>query len=116
MDVGPTLLDMMGLETPAHFMGQSLTPYLHGRRPQLTRPIVAEAASRKALYFDDGYKLIVDDAQQTQELYDLTTDPGEQLNVIAGPSSNGRARLGRLRQFFATHAPDRPRNETRALD
>jgi arylsulfatase A-like enzyme len=111
MDVGPTLLDMMGLHTPAHFMGQSLTPYLSGRGAPLTRPIVAEMRSKKALYFADGYKLIVDDGQHTEELYHLETDPKERVNVIDKPSAKGRQRVAQLRQFFDTHRHARPRHE-----
>jgi arylsulfatase A-like enzyme len=111
MDVGPTLLDMLGLDTPAHFMGQSLTPYLRGRGARPTRPILAEVRLKKALYFDDGYKLIVDDREHTEELYHLKTDPKERVNVIDKPSAKGRQRLAQLRQFFDTHRYARPRHE-----
>ena len=40
IDLGPTVLDLMGVATPARFMGQSLVPFLRGERPALTRPIL----------------------------------------------------------------------------
>jgi len=108
MDVGPTLLDLLGQTTPAHFMGQSLVPLLRGRPMTFTRPLVAEGRLKKAFYYPDGYKLIVDDKDHTVELYDLERDPREFKNLIDHPKSRGVERLAELRQFFEQHQIRRP--------
>jgi len=108
MDLGPTLLDLLGRTTPAHFMGQSLVPLLRGRPMTFTRPLVAEGRLKKAFYFPDGYKLIVDDKDHTAELYDLGRDPREFKNLIDDPESRGADRLAQLRQFFEKNQIRRP--------
>jgi arylsulfatase A-like enzyme len=105
MDLGPTILDLMGVATPARFMGQSLVPYLRGERPNLTRPILAEARLQRALVTPDGMKVIYDTRSQTVEIFDLNRDPKEEKNLfgIAGDDP-----LGELRTFFQVHTLRRP--------
>ncbi len=103
IDLGPTLLDLFGQETPGWFMGQSLVPFLIGERTELTRPIAAEGGRRmQAMVFPDGYKAIVDLRRNTQEVYDLRVDPRE-LNNLAGTNSRADLALNDLRLFFSTH-------------
>ncbi len=101
VDIGPTVLDLYGIDTPAHFMGQSLVPFLRGDTVQLTRPIVAEGRLKQALVTRDGFKAIRDIRRGTLELYDLTTDPGE-LHNLATDTPN-HPTLNRLRKFFQVH-------------
>ncbi len=102
MDIGPTVLDVFGLPTPATFMGQSLLGFIRGEDPHLTRPIVAEGRLKKSWVFEDGFKLIVDDRNGALELYNLNVDPGETVNVFdTEPTAN--ARLATLRTFFDVH-------------
>lgn len=108
MDLGPTLLDLLGQTTPAHFMGQSLVPLLRGKPMTFTRPLLAEGRLKKAFYYPDGYKLIVDDKNHTAELYDLEHDPREFKNLIDEPESHGAERLAQLRQFFEEYQIRRP--------
>jgi arylsulfatase A-like enzyme len=108
MDLGPTLLDLLGQTTPAHFMGQSLVPLLRGRTMKFSRPLLAEGRLKKALYYADGYKLIVDDRNHTLELYDLKSDPQELANLIDHPDSHGAERLEELREFFRDYQIRRP--------
>jgi hypothetical protein len=105
MDLGPTVLDLMGVATPARFMGQSLVPYLRGERPRLTRPILAEARLQRALVTPEGMKVIYDTRSQTVEIFDLNRDPKEEQNLfgISGDDS-----LGELRTFFQVHTLRRP--------
>lgn len=81
IDLGPTVLELFGVPTPGHFMGQSLVPYLRGESPQLTRPILAETRLMRALITPERLKLIVDQRTQRQELYDLNSDPQELKNL-----------------------------------
>ena len=70
IDLGPTVLDFMGLPTPGRFMGQSLAPFLRGERPKLTRPIVSEQRLKQAMVFPDGIQAIRDIRKGTTEIYD----------------------------------------------
>ncbi len=107
VDLGPTILDLFGVPTPGHFMGQSLVPYLRRDKPKLTRPILAEGRLKQALILPDGQKVIVDNRMNTVELYDLRTDPGE-TNSLADDEERLSTPLSLLRQFFQVHANRTP--------
>jgi arylsulfatase A-like enzyme len=107
IDMGPTVLDLMGLPTPGHYMGQSLTGFLRGESPRLTRPIVAEGRLKKSLVFTDGHKVVVDDRHHTVELYDLIRDPREKHNLFEKGSPLAVERLLLLRKFFSVHTIQR---------
>ncbi len=89
-------------------MGQSLAPLLVGEPVSLTRPVLAEGRLKKALIFPDGYKVIVDDRNGTQELYNLGPDPGELEDLSANPDAEMAARVVTLRAFFEAHRFPRP--------
>jgi arylsulfatase A-like enzyme len=101
VDLGPTILDLFGLGTPATFEGQSLVPVLAGDAPALDRPLIAEGRLRRALTTPDGLKVIRDLRREVVEVYDLARDPGE-LEDLAGDARGDRA-LARLDAFFAAH-------------
>jgi hypothetical protein len=105
IDLGPTVLDLMGVPTPARYMGQSLVPYLRGEHPKLTRPIVAEARLMRSLITPQGMKIIHDTRSQTVEVFDLARDPAEEKNLF-GPDTEEL--LGVLRAFFQIHTLRRP--------
>jgi arylsulfatase A-like enzyme len=109
LDLGPTILDLFGLATPASFMGESFVPLLLGREFTFERPLVAESGrNMRAMFFDDGKKLIVDERNGTLELYDLKRDPKELENVFDAPELDGGSRLGELRSYFDAHEYRRP--------
>jgi hypothetical protein len=81
VDIGPTVLDLFGLEAPPQSMGQSLVPLIAGDEVTLDRPIVAEARLKRALVQRDGTKVIHDSRMRTVEVYDLASDPGEEQNL-----------------------------------
>jgi hypothetical protein len=94
----------MGLPTPGVFMGQSLAPYLRGKEPALSRPIVAERRYAQAMVLPDGYKVILNWQKSTEELYDLGRDPAEAKNLCDELGEACAARLDTLRAFFLVHA------------
>jgi arylsulfatase A-like enzyme len=107
VDLGPTILDLFGLATPGHFMGESLTAFLRGESPTLTRPIAAEVRLMHMLIDPDGYKSIIDDRTHIGEVYDLHRDPGEHRNLNDGGAAPA-ARLALLDAFFSAHRNQRP--------
>jgi arylsulfatase A-like enzyme len=103
IDVGPTVLDLFGLGTPGFHLGQSLLPALFGKELQIDRPMAAEAGRlMRSLVFADGYKAIVDLQKNTQEVYDLASDPGELRNLV-GTSRRADLALVDLHLFFEVH-------------
>ncbi len=102
VDLGPTVLDLFGLETPSHFIGQSLVPFFRNENPTLTRPIIAEGRLKRAMVLPDGHKIIVDDRNHTIELYDLTQDPGELNNLADDPARLAKPKA-MLDKFFQVH-------------
>lgn len=103
MDLGPTILDIFGVPTPAAHLGESLVPALRGQELAPTRPIIAEGRLKKSLIFPDGRKLIVDDRLHTTELYDLRGDPQELENLVDRDDEEARRRISILREFFSIH-------------
>jgi hypothetical protein len=108
MDIAPTILDLMGVATPGHYMGQSLTGYLRGESPKLDRPIVAEARLKQSMILPDGFKVIYDTQTHVVEIYDLTKDPREEYNLYREDDPASAQRLGALTAFFETHTLRRP--------
>jgi hypothetical protein len=108
IDLGPTILDVFGVDTPAAFEGQSLVPLLAGRDEALDRPLVIEGRLRRAMYVGDGLKVIEDERRKTVEVYDLGRDPGETTNLFDRDPARGDAALAALRAFFAVHTAKRP--------
>ena len=89
VDVLPTVIDLMGLESIPRTNGISLVPLMAGERPE-PRSIVAEtyrpeAYSEKRALVRDGFKYIHTwtDDNEWEELYDLAADPGELHDLSA---------------------------------
>lgn len=107
IDLGPTILDVFGVDTPAAFEGQSLVPLLAGRGQPLERPLVIEGRLRRAMYLPDNLKVIEDLRRKTVEVYDLTRDPGEMHNLFDRDPARSDPALATLRAFFAVHTAKR---------
>jgi choline-sulfatase len=83
IDLGPTLIALQGEESPVELQGRSLVSLVEGSG---TPPYVAfgEAAG-EGEYFAvlGGYRLVQHEADGRVELYDLTTDPTETIDLSA---------------------------------
>lgn len=102
LDLGPTVMDLFGVETPSAAMGQSLAGCLLGEEPILTRPIFAETRLMRTFVTSDLMKLIMDTRSPRVELYDLKKDPGETKNL----SKNDHRvlpLLSTMNEFFSVH-------------
>lgn len=120
-DLLPTLLDLLGLQTPTCQHGQSLLPYLiRPDRDGVGKPAVTEYGLAPIGTVREGdWKLITNPTDHRQvclpgtdanfypignaELYDLATDPEEQTNLASSQperveqlSAVRRERVGRL--------------------
>lgn len=134
VDVAPTITDLMGLEpfTVAH--GQSLTPYLQGKRPPRPRQstfseyLENEEASIRTQEWKfvhcsgrrkrtDGYETDQPTPGRTVRLFDLKKDPGEFHNVAkSNPAVAQRLSEELLARFRSSHpeAPQEPGSLTTA--
>lgn len=103
IDLGPTLLDVFGIETPDDLAGESLLPLLEGRDVTLTRPIIAEGRLRRALVLDSR-KVIVDERVHTLEAYDLASDPRELHNLSDTQPERFAGMFAALQAYFEARA------------
>jgi arylsulfatase A-like enzyme len=103
IDLLPTILDMAGLSCPSAFAGQSRWPALKDGRPwhdpAITEMVYGHDLSPKGRFTLPGfrllaatgerYKLVINFAKGSEELFDLDRDPQEQHGL--SPSANPAA-------------------------
>jgi arylsulfatase A-like enzyme len=99
VDLGPTILDTFGVDTPPELMGESLVPALTGLEAELERPIVAEGRLRRAIVVGD-LKVIEDLRRKTIEAYDLAADPGELRSFADSDPSRAAPLVTALDRLF----------------
>jgi arylsulfatase A-like enzyme len=81
VDIVPTLLDYLGIETAGLTLeGTSLRPLLSGKEDEGHRQYASQGPWRAVS--DGRFKLIHDLAAGNFALYDLQADPGEQRDVL----------------------------------
>lgn len=91
VDLLPTLLDLLGIETDRPFQGKSLMPFINGEKQGKDAGPVFAQASLKAVktvqgesYMKDGWKLIrMRIPRLTESLYYIPDDPAEQNDLAA---------------------------------
>lgn len=102
MDIYPTLLDMADLESPAgHVLdGESLAPLLLGKSTKLNRdrlfwhfPCYIGGGGPVSAMRKGKWKIVENFETQSFELYDLSSDPGEENNL----SSSNPEKLAQLK-------------------
>ncbi len=111
VDLAPTILDLMGVQPPAHLQGKSLTPVLRGERTLEGNDVfiqwngVSDIDDRHLgseridlrntqpwrTIVRDGWKLALCASDQC-ELYDLANDPYELTNLFDDPQHRDRVR------------------------
>jgi choline-sulfatase len=91
VDLGPTLLDLVGLPAPRVFRGRSLLPRIDGQ-PLPPRPLFAELLPATAwprhevMMVDHGRKVLHRVTDRRWDLFDLKTDPQQQKNLSEDPA------------------------------
>ena len=125
VDLGPTILDSVGLESPEEYAGVSLFPLMRGESfahpPIFGEHIYSEASpfvqrgqnvhpeTRKYMAIEqDGYKLIYDRNFNTFELFNLKSDPGELRNLydqLPEKSASMKRILGQFIDIVSVRRP-----------
>jgi arylsulfatase A-like enzyme len=89
MDWIPTILDYLGEDLPADWDGQSLRPVLENEEEEISRDLFWHFPHYRApdvvpysIVRSGDYKLIYYFDGSEAELYDLSTDPLEETNLI----------------------------------
>ena len=88
LDVMPTLLDMLGLQSPDYIQGRSLVGSLRTGEPVPQRPLFAELVDmtdvpRSTMLYDGGLKFIR--TEKSSWLFDLAKDPAEEKTLLGQP-------------------------------
>jgi arylsulfatase A-like enzyme len=103
VDLGPTLVDLVGVPVPAAFEGRSLRTALEGAQ-LAPAPVYAELLPATSwnhswrVLIDGDLKLINKISENSVELYDLARDPGEQKNLSSQAADVKRLK-DELRRF-----------------
>jgi len=108
IDLGPTILDLHGVPTPAHFMGESFYPLLMGHSITFSRPLIAQAGHLRSLVTRARLKVVRDVRRGTVEAYDLEVDPREVRNLVGEGRADVTSALSVLDAFFQVHQFRRP--------
>jgi len=99
IDVVPTILTLLGLDLDPRLRGRDLLDEQASSSPiyaETRAPV--EKDGRKFSLLLDGFKLIHVPEYETYELFDLSSDPGEEHNLASDPTYAARLRdlLARL--------------------
>jgi len=106
LDLAPTLLDVAGIPAPAEFRGRSLWGQLR-KGKFMERPVVSECVydctnpffpkdrmgPRLLAIRLNQYKLVLDFAGGSGQLYDLSRDPGEKAPLAMSEAAEVRQKL-----------------------
>jgi arylsulfatase len=99
MDLGPTVLELAGVEVPEAMEARSLVPALEGRQFDGRRYVFSEH-SRDGVLRETAFMTMVRDnrwklvhfVDSPGELFDLTEDPGETRNLWDDPARSEKKR------------------------
>jgi arylsulfatase len=109
VDIVPTLLDLLELETSTPMMGRSHFSSAEPTTRSCYLGFTLYGSLEHQGIVQDGFKLIEDRPEQVAELYDLSADPGERTNLIEANGEQAdrlRYDLDALnREFDAVRAP-----------
>lgn len=115
VDITPTLLELFGVDAPAHFEGQSLMPFITGQESDHREAYIEYNLfnGQKCALFDGRYKIVWDTIRKRGFYYDLKVDPGE-INRLGSDDAQYRelfARLSAKRKSLAKAAKGKIGNQ-----
>lgn len=99
LDLAPTFCDLAGIDAPPKCRGRSLRPILEGRDVPWREFLVCEVAITGRMVRTPEYKLITYKGDQTDQLFDMRTDPGEMHNLAC--DSQGQEIVADLKRRLA---------------
>jgi arylsulfatase A-like enzyme len=118
--VPPTVCDLLGVDAPDEWAGQSLLPAAHGGSPRsdpvvsvtvrgesvTSQPIPRSLAEGDLLVSarEGDWTYLENTATGDAELYHRPTDPDQQADRAADPDEAARAAIDRLRPVVRDHA------------
>ena len=110
IDLGPTLLDLAGLDPLEDASGQSLRPLLEGGDDPPHEVVFSEHGPR-VMARTHEWKLVFYPGQPYGELYDLRSDPGELNNLYNAPG-HGDAQRQMVEHMLHWYARTRMRRDS----
>jgi len=121
LDLAPTVADLLGIDKPQRWRGESVLPLLKGERRAPGEGVLSEVQvtpkKRKSAYRTHKWKLIAtgDGGEVVYELYDLESDPRE-CSSVADEYPQVVEKLGaRIRQHIAAENEVRQQAEARGI-
>ncbi|MDD5308771.1 MAG: sulfatase-like hydrolase/transferase [Deltaproteobacteria bacterium] len=102
IDIAPTLLRLVGIEPPADMEGQDLRPALFaGDTAHVAVPVFSSVLKRHSVV-RWPWKLIAEPASGLYELYDLSKDPFERVNLYDKKRAVADELLGEINAWLDT--------------
>ncbi len=98
IDVMPTILDLLRLPIPRQAQGRSIVPLIEGTEDGADRVAITVLGddSQISVVGADGWKLVVNRASGTRELYNINSDRAEARNMITEAPATARVLQRRL--------------------
>jgi arylsulfatase len=104
IDIAPTILDLLQAEIPESMDGESLLPLISGKTEGRTA-YFSETMGMRSIY-EDGWKYIQHKFGR-DELYDLSSDPMEVVNLVDERRDTTEALREKLRSWVRRNLGDR---------
>lgn len=106
IDLAPTIVELMGIDTDQKFAGRSLVPELYGLRPA-ARPVIADLPrdnlqDRRRALIDGNDKLIAFGDDRYFMLFDLSRDPEETQDLILTERARGQDMIREYQKLSET--------------
>ncbi len=101
-DVPVTILDILRIPVSGEVQGRSLVSLMSGG--DYDGRVVAEWRDSKTIV-EGGWKYILNPSQGTEELYDLSSDPREEVNLFREETDAGVQLIGSLATWLESFEP-----------
>ena len=118
-DIYPTVVDLLGLATTSHQVdGTSLHPILAGTGKLAKRPLYwhyphygNQGGEPSSIIMEDDWKLIYYHEDQRYELYNITKDVGERVDLLQAEPERAKAMQVRLAKWLQETSARLPKED-----